>query len=383
MSDQLIKYACEKIEYLKNNPFNSQDVTRLLGELDKTDIDNFSQRIDIIIKILNILWVRHEKGTIMAQMHDWKRIEQFIYPSEKHYRDHLQHQLYVYLLGSVVIELTFEEAFYDIYNNLLGLTKDNSEFTMKNAKNEMHFVWMMSSTFHDYAYPIEKFNLISNRISEFFWEEYRSEVGIYSKLKLSVEHKIMFDELVKNIESINNSDDMFFIDDFLQNGFLNRDHGIYSGMILIPKIMRKIDQSYITKNNKKLWIAATRTMALHNYRIKHIKVQNDPLLALLIICDEIQDWDRMLYYFEKEQDHDKVKNNFKLSQLKIDNSCLDIELINDEIDVVPNFIINNKNLISEFIIPKKSTKNFSINLTYKTKNVNNTFNTSINFLSRD
>lgn len=363
MSNDLIKVATDEVDYLKDGYFNNQRIIDLFDELRHVNTDNntdVSLRIDVIIKILNALWGRHEKDKITAKMHDWKRIEQILYPSEKNYRDHLQHQLYVYLLGSIVIESIFDKAFNEVIKNLLDIPDTNK------VKYRTHFVWMMASTFHDYAYPIQKFDTISNSISNFFWEEYRADIEIDSKLKLSVEHKMMFDELITNIKCIEDLAELtHFSDDFFKNGFLNRDHGIYSGMILIPKISKTIDPSIVTESDILLWKMASRTMALHNYRGQYPKiyVEKDPLLALLIICDEIQDWDRILY---TDEEHNKIDKDFEILKLEQNKFGINLEMQNNNIEKIPKFI-KDKGYIKNLIVPKECDNEFTFNILYKTR----------------
>ncbi len=376
MSEKLIELAIEKVNYLNTYYFENKSVKDLLFDLKEKPNDNVCARVDIIIKIITSLWGRHNKDEIVNKMDDWYRIEQFLY-TEKKYRDHLQHQLYVYLLGSIVIEDNFNEAFHEIIENLLK----NFEFTdfidrTFSLKDRIHFVWMMASTFHDYGYPIEKFNTIFDSISSFFREEYGKSIKIDPKSEDNGYEK-MFNELIINIKCI---EDLVEIPHFNEEFFLERgfpwpenriDHGIFSGMILIPKISKIIDLKK-TKADKLLWKVASRTMALHNYRGNKINVEKDPLLALLIICDEIQDWDRK--YNRNGNDLDYTIENIEVGASGIN---LEICIINANTEKFLE-IMEKKRSLEDLIIPKKCNKEYTFNVCYKNNNAKSDPPVSIN-----
>lgn len=310
------------------------------------------------------------------------------------YRDHFIHQYQVFLLGSVIIDEIYKiskqkniKNFADYYFNSLYV--DNSD--NKTADT----AWLLTSSFHDVAYPIERSDQLFNKFFEkFIGPEYKfiENVGL-EKIVCSEKYIDLIDQLcdlytsfkIRNAKkweykSLNEKE--IIIDQKFKNNFIkrltNKDHGVLGALILLSNSDRN------SRDFSEIIYPSALAISLHNMLIfdledkenicsvkendkkelfckgncQLINFEENPLAYLLIYCDLIQEWGREKENLSDVKDEGETprannfhgenitcslnKNNIKVPILK----CIDVKYGDDsKIHVVAKLEIDNELLI--------------------------------------
>lgn len=244
-----------------------------------TPEEKYNQVSDLISE----LWSYSEKNpSIFENLKNFEPILQNI----PNYRDHFIHSSYVFIMGYILLNKMRESL--------------DGEFSQFFKSNEPNLTWMLTSTFHDVAYPIEKIDLWLNGLLESF-------IGITPKNVFNYENvfpHIYFDFMKmisryhKNYHDVfsvgmgNSGIDWAFYNE-INKKFLDKNHGVLSGLILAHNLA--IREGFIEKDRE--WnffynqLPACHAICSHtmNYQIDFVKF---PISFLLVLCDEIQDWGR-------------------------------------------------------------------------------------------
>ena len=162
---------CEQFDTLYSTPI-AEYFTRINSIKDE-DLFN-RERIKTILDTIEKIWVFiHNKVETKLIFDDYSDFERnlFLLPS---YRGHFIHQFNVFLLG------------YYILNKLLNvINKDDRKRIFDKTEFHENFVWMLTSTFHDMGYPIEKMEHLITKYFDMF-------------LKVKTEFNINIEEIITN-----------------------------------------------------------------------------------------------------------------------------------------------------------------------------------------
>ncbi len=299
------------------------------------------------------------------------------------HRDHFLHSVYVFILGlSIYIENTqFQKQFYEF------IQKENYKDSYDGKHEEFFYRWGIASLFHDIAYPLElmlkqakiysnflnsyfndqndlslslNFNGISkyNKLSELlinkeyykeFYEKYPgfdltkyiSCYEIYASI-LSNRFQISKTDISKELKRM--------ISDMEEGIFL--DHGFYSGLI----VMKWYHHLIKSTNWNPAYFAypvvdAATSILLHNYYerylmkkpfcLKKLNYSKSPIAFLLILCDELQIWNRVNFCNPKNSlikadvniNKNKISINYTFSKSQTN------DIINDIINKINNILL--------------------------------------------
>jgi len=241
------------------------------------------KKYEHISNIISTLWINSRKDpSIFENSKNFEPVMQNI-PG---YRDHFIHSFYVFLLG------------YYIINRLWEILNTNTIQYL--GSNEPNLTWMLSSTFHDVAYPIE-------RIESWLGVLLGSFIGINPRNYFNFENVIpqIYYDFMKMIcryhksptTGFSGKDDISSIDwsfyNTVNSKLLEKDHGVLGGLILAHQLAAR--DRFIEDGqawdffNKHL--PACHSICLHHLDIK-IDFAKHPFAFLLVLCDEIQDWGR-------------------------------------------------------------------------------------------
>ncbi len=259
------------------------------------------------------------------------------------HRDHYAHSVYVFILGLAIYETSPKyraayQGFYEKNKEYLKIKEElNSAFDDEKALAH-HFLqyWGLSSLFHDIGYPFE---LPFEQVAAYFevhgdkrknrpFVAYHS-LENYIKLKEKTKHTLA-KEVYDSEEAVFQTTDELFAYDIAIDKKLSKnyytftkesmkktlqekpthpenfnhfmDHAYFSATILFKKLFEELECP-ITKSG----IDAMTAIILHNSLYKFsvafykdkitdsFKAKLHPLAYLLMLCDELQCWDRTAY----------------------------------------------------------------------------------------
>lgn len=241
-----------------------------------------SATYDLILHILESLWSDSGKDPELFQ--ELLIFEPILQRDEK-YRDHFIHSLNVFLMG------------YYIMNKLNENTEINRIFRRSNDPN---LTWMLASTFHDVAYPIQQIDYWINDLLKLL-------IGINPHVTIPIGHVMpqIYDHFVEQISkehkfplqgasdnSRGNIDWKF--SNLINEKIYERDHGVYGGLILAHKLA--VREGFYESGGYHGDFPINHLPACHAVCCHHLDIllnfQRHPYAFLLKICDEIQDWGR-------------------------------------------------------------------------------------------
>ena len=256
------------------------------------DIVSTKNKYGTVAKIITDLWVNSRKDpSIFENSQKFEPILQDI----PNYRDHFIHSFYVFSVGYYVINKLSE---------LIGT--DFREYLGSNAPN---LTWMLASTFHDVAYPIE-------RIDSWLGTLIGGFIGISPKNYFNFENIIpnIYYDFMKMIcrwhknpmHGLSSGNEIGSIDwplyNELNSKLLEKNHGVLSGLILAHQLAAR--ERFAEYGDAwdffNMHLPACHAICLHALDVK-IDFSKHPFAFLLVLFDELQDWGRPSKMEEKEK----------------------------------------------------------------------------------
>ena len=282
-------------------------------------------------------------------------------------RDHFIHSVNVFLLGLAIYAQNrrYREYFkgYVLKSPYEKYYKIDGEF----SNEEFLYRWGIASLFHDIGYPVE---IIGKQLKKFINDSVKSISPAYGAdtaldfkdfnefntiMKMDpnfadeftdkypeakflnlfkptdiVAHKIANDFDDVNVNDVANHLD-YFVEDMGEMGFI--DHGFFS-CILVLNSYGYLIQKY-SKNHDFFFypiVDSASAILLHNYyrnvlqsdkfNLKELHPSQSPLAFLLILCDELQEWNRQPLGIR-----DKQRGHVNELLLEIDDDTLDVKYI--------------------------------------------------------
>lgn len=224
------------------------------------------------------------------------------------YRDHFIHQFQVFILGAIIIDDIYKigkeknkKSFLDFYSSAIkepGLTKQHADFA-----------WLIASSFHDIAYPIEK----SDKIFDKFFSNFMGiEESVIQGIRLEyIIYDSGYQRLIDNLAdfyvslqntgkgwAFNGNDnrsinvDACFNEALWRNLLKKRDHGVLGALILLHQSLSDSG----TRHFSTVIYPAALAIALHGKLLlelqEDIVFEQNPLAFLLRFCDLSQEWGR-------------------------------------------------------------------------------------------
>lgn len=301
-------------------------------------------------------------------------------------RDHYIHSVYVFLLGlSIYIQNRNYRAAFDAVN----LDKSDYPYAYDTEHEEFFFRWGLASLFHDVGYPIE---IIGKQISKFmdFATEVGSDVRVKSHLAFEnfddlnsiaevipkrtfiktyfekydscvyvdllkpidlLAHKLhlSLDVDLKTIKSALDN----FVNIMAKSGFI--DHGFYSAVIVL-RWYGYLTQKCQFKPEFFFYpvLDSASGILLHNYYRNVImkppfgkgslSAHAHPIAFLLVLCDELQEWNREAYGIldrQRTQAADVILN--------INDERLDLTYLTGKGILPANFASEKKDFLSHVL----------------------------------
>ncbi len=220
------------------------------------------------------------------------------------YRGHFIHQYQVFLLGYYIIEM-LKKLGNPFHNHYYQSLIPHISATEEEKEEVANIAWLVTSTFHDIAYPLEEIKRwLPKMISKFLGE---AGEGIIPEVPIE---RIFFQDDQTYLNFVNELARFFnrknFIPVIKESDFRdwlqmevanNKDHGVLSSLILLTlRLLRK----------EEVILPAALAMALHKKLGLKVKAQGGkisydkyPLFFLLLYCDIVQEWYRDPKYIRK------------------------------------------------------------------------------------
>lgn len=233
------------------------------------------------------------------------------------HRDHYSHSVYVFALGLAIYENlpAFRAAFSDFYR-LEG----------KESKERFLYMWGLTALFHDIGYPFE---MAHQQISRYTGElgiqdaPYVSFGGLEKFLTLDDDKKARLSEefvFADNIDKLlvygvgkriktrgkprySARKLLSLLRERVVANAKHMDHAYFSAVLLVDRLLSVRDGRVFGEDEMDAVTAILLHNSLYRYELRrlypdiyaHIRVSEHPLAYLLLLCDELQCWDRAAY----------------------------------------------------------------------------------------
>jgi hypothetical protein len=366
----------------KKDIYNS--ITQFLD--DKTEMNAYN----VYKSFFEAYWmgIQDEVNPFLELTQRMKNFEKYNGKLLENHRDHYIHTVFVFILGLSIF--TRNKSYREVFNEY-ALDKSKYPDSYDTQYEEFFYRWGLASLFHDIAYPLEIIIKQANEYIKFVYE-YSDSIGEKTGINIELSTSPDFfylsvleprskskDNYHKKYDGfksrfLNNSISLLAytlhenfnldlneiknnLDDFVENMNKNNrlDHGFFSAIIML-----KWYHHLIKKTN---WnpayfyfpvLDSSSAILLHNY-YKHTLMKNPfnldqisagqhPIAYLLILCDELQEWNR---------------EGYGKMDIKKDTPT-DFDLFIDELELKIKYIKENND--KEFLDKKNGKINNVINI---------------------
>lgn len=286
---------------------------------------------------------------ISTYFDDFVKFESVLYGTDEHYRDHVGHVLQVWAIGISLLthnKIVFSNGFsvhndaifhFDIKSSEVkeegkvnengDIEEDKEEGKEKEeigkyiSQSELWAMWTIIALCHDLGYPIEKASKINQQAKKII-----SHFGNMNFSELNYSFDILNTFLVdKFLNIISSKADRTIKRTSIQTKYRDKfsksledfKHGIFSSILLFKNLTYFLETDYSQQDVKLSYEdirqfhirkEILRAIAGHTCsKIYHLELNT--LSFLLILCDELQEWDRPNF--------DEVKNKVTVSEPEV------------------------------------------------------------------
>ena len=308
-----------------------------------------------------------EPNTLLDLVKIMKKYEENTGDLIEKQRDHFIHSVNVFLLGLAIY--AHNQNYKDAFRLYVGKSpyKKYYRINKKIADEEFLYRWGVASLFHDIGYPVE---IIGKQLNKFindgvksisstygadtaidfkdfnefntivkmdpnFADEFTNQYPQAKFLNLFKPTDILAQKISTDFDTVDVNKVAKHLDDFVnimgENGFI--DHGFFSSILVLNSYGYLI-QKYAKNHDFFFYpiVDSASAILLHNYyrnvlqkdpfNLPALHPSQSPLAYLLILCDELQEWNRRPFGIkDKKRSH---VNDFKLV---IDNERLEVDYI--------------------------------------------------------
>lgn len=301
--------------------------------------DHLSMKVmndfDFCTDVFNRLWNQYLGDEIYPEEH--RKFETFLVELYPKYRDHYIHQLQVFLLGVLILDIL-------VANKIL---EPDKSFSYKS--------WLLAASFHDFAYPIEKYDDFVSRYFKtclgLIGENWKF-LGLkddYTELSFSsdVEHIVaaLANCFVGSFDGETGVNNFNIVRQFFYHGITReKNHGLIGSLGILKRFKGNAGVDFNT-----VVLPAAVATAIHDLTIcqsihgskndtavecvlrvqelaplRSLNLEKQAVAFLLILCDNIQDWGR---HFKDEELEEPLKEaNIRLKGLFLDSRKIYIQL---------------------------------------------------------
>ena len=325
----------------KNLLMDSVALLKINDSREKIYLDS-KDNIELLLENFHYIRKTNSYGIdeIARYFDDFDVFESVLYGLDRYYRDHINHVLQVWAIGIGLIyhstpklndgfEIDMNKDFHFEINE-----KENKEKTI--SVSELWAMWTVIALCHDLGYPIEKTSQINKqakKIISYFGNMQFTELDysfsilntfLVEKFLNIISSKVCEIPKYEKEKSENCSKKEFYTSiqtkyrDKLSKSLEDYKHGIFSSLLLFKNLTYFLETDYSVNSNsiddldaKQFYIRKEilRSIAGHTCPKLYHKELNT-LSFLLILCDELQEWNRPNF--------DNYISNHKESEIEIE-----------------------------------------------------------------
>lgn len=214
------------------------------------------------------------------------RGESALHTLKQRYRDHFFHTVEVCLIGFALLRsrpggANSPEFSHSILENCGGHSPAFSRITGQvslEQRKELFAQWWVAALAHDTAYGID---VLKGTVDLLEYFQNHPAIGKFKKdvLAAILQMQTEMARVAPELES--------------DTSILEGDHGVITASHLkasLEKYGQEVTQRFLP---------AIRAIAFHNTKVPSVNATRDPVAALLILCDTVQDWGRSQLGYER------------------------------------------------------------------------------------
>jgi hypothetical protein len=293
---------------------------------------------------------------------DFIEFESVLYGTDKHYRDHVKHVLQVWAIGIGLInnnEIVFKDGYLakknldfhfqiDLEKELKSVNED--DLSTRNllskepfiSKSELWAMWTIIALCHDLGYPIEKTSEINKQAKKII-----SHFGNMNFSELNYSFDIFNSFLVdKFLNIISSKAEIELKETSIQSKFRDKisksledyKHGVFSSLLIFKNLTYFLETDYSSVQKKlsdedlrqfHIRKEILRAIASHTCpKVYHLEFNT--LSFLLILCDELQEWNRPKFNELRDNAHSQAPESVELKKYDMGEAqSIHIEFIYD------------------------------------------------------
>jgi len=295
-----------------------------------------SEKDTLIIELMDSFWKLEGSSDLFLVFKDFEQV--FTILEQK---GHFIHSFEVFLLGWHLLNLLIKKG----GKKILG--------SRRNIQKHIFYAWLLTSTAHDFGYPVQVAHELADRFSLLYNKIHMNNIADEYE-KLSKNKNLTFGSSLLSVEafdmrtkSIAPEDIELFILVGIQRSIIGNlsdakqirealmdKHGYISALILCRTYIDFLSKAKRWRHPGELWrvdilqmVAAA--IALHSISMTHrnfirkISFNSNPLAYLLILIDNLQDWNRSLRpnnewpsynltHFQTSQKNDFIRLDYNL-----------------------------------------------------------------------
>lgn len=311
---------------ITNEPNTLLDLVKIMKKYEENTGDLIEKQRDHFIHSVNVFLLGL---AIYSQNKNYRKFfKQYILrsPYEKYYRidDEFSHEEFLYRWGVAAL-------FHDVGYPVEIIGKQLNKFMNDGVKS------ISSSYEADTAIDFKDFNEFNTiiKIEPNFADNYTSVYPKSKFLNLFKPTDIMAHKIATDFKGISVNDVVKHLNSFVdimgENGFI--DHGFFSSILVLNSYGYLI-QKYAKNQDFFFYpiVDSATAILLHNYyrnvlqkkpfNLKGLHPSQSPLAYLLILCDELQEWNRQPFGIK-----DKKRSHVNDLNITIDDRGMDVEYV--------------------------------------------------------
>lgn len=280
---------------------------------------------------------------------DFVEYESVLYGTGDYYRDHIHHVLQVWAIGIGLmfgknpIHVKLNEDFTIDREALFHKDIEKKAEPISISQSELWAMWTIIALCHDLGYPLEKTSIINQKVKKIInhfgcisFNELNFNFDLLNSFIVEKYIDIVSSKVKRTICGEHRTEIQHKFRDKISKSLEDYKHGMFSGLLLFKKLVYFLETDYAPSDRalsdedlRQFYIRKEilRAICAHTCpKIYHIELNT--LSFLLILCDELQDWNRPRFeeLIERSTSKNNVTNRINKFLTTDDSSECDIQI---------------------------------------------------------